>query len=197
MDFLTLAEATTHRSLRRFLQNSDTAAAAAAVDDDFSHLDTSHTSHHDYKSDSILDFSAESSAGNEYGGDLENAPMLSPAAEAELFMLATNFLLCKFKNMRICVRCWMLKGGNALYFRFWKNNDKHNDMHPVSASSLLFLLFVNFIFVLYFPLDDIHVNFQCSRSLSHSCLSNFFQCNHFLLLFIFLLHHEWGLFYFI
>ena len=90
MDFFTIAQSTTPRSLRRFL--------ADAMDDDFSRMDTSHTSHHGYKNDSILDFvaaEADAAIDNANGGDVEKAPMLSPAAEAELFMLATNFLLCK------------------------------------------------------------------------------------------------------
>jgi len=88
MDFFTIAQSTTPRSLRRFL--------ADAMDDDFSRMDTSHTSHHGYKNDSILDFvaaEADAAIDNANGGDVEKAPMLSPAAEAELFMLATNFLL--------------------------------------------------------------------------------------------------------
>jgi len=86
MDFFSLAESTTPQALRRYL--------GGAEDDDFSHLDTTHTSNHQdfgHASDSILDIT--SSLGDGSNGDLENAPMLSPAAEAELFMLATNFLL--------------------------------------------------------------------------------------------------------
>lgn len=98
MDFTTLAEATSPQSIHRFLRSVSRAAAATATseDDDFSHLDTSHTSHHDYyleyKNDSILENVIQNSKFDEKMG---NTPMFSPAAEAELFMLATNFLLCE------------------------------------------------------------------------------------------------------
>lgn len=87
MDFVSLAESTSFRAIRRYLYE-DTA------DDDFSHLDTSHTSHHDEQSDSILDMTkaaAATSMDDQF--DYDNAPMLSQTAEAELFLLATNFLL--------------------------------------------------------------------------------------------------------
>lgn len=89
MDFVTIAESTSPKAVHRFLRSLTT---TAAEDDDFSHLDTSHTSHHDYKNDSILDITMKNTDFDE----LENTPMFSPAAEAELFMLATNFLLCKY-----------------------------------------------------------------------------------------------------
>ena len=56
MDFSTIAESTSPKAIHRFLR-SVTAVATAAEDDDFSHLDTSRTSHHDYQyqHDSILD----------------------------------------------------------------------------------------------------------------------------------------------
>ena len=87
MDFVSLAEATSFKAISRYL--------SSAEDDDFSHLDTTHTSNHEFAAnDSILE--ATKSMINTADVETENAPMLSPAAEAELFMLATNFLLCKF-----------------------------------------------------------------------------------------------------
>lgn len=106
MDFISIAEATSPKSLRRFLQKAVVGATEKVVrvateqqqaDDDFSHLDSSHlSSHHDtayHQSDSILDANTRT-----VGIALENTtntPMFSKAAEAELFMLATNFLLCE------------------------------------------------------------------------------------------------------
>ncbi len=88
---MSLAESTSFRAIRRYLYEEDN------VDDDFSHLDTSHTSHHDsQQSDSILDMTkaaAATSMDDQF--DYDNAPILSKTAEAELFLLATNFLLCK------------------------------------------------------------------------------------------------------
>lgn len=83
MDFVSLAEATSIKAISRYLSSVE--------DDDFSHLDTTHTSNHDIANDSILE--ATKSMINTADVETENAPMLSPAAEAELFMLATNFLL--------------------------------------------------------------------------------------------------------
>ncbi len=88
---MSLAESTSFRAIRRYLYEDD-------VDDDFSQLDTSHTSHHDssQQSDSILDMTkaaAATSMDDQF--DYDNAPILSKTAEAELFLLATNFLLCK------------------------------------------------------------------------------------------------------
>lgn len=88
MDFVTIAESTSPKSIQRFLRSLKD-GEAAVVDDDFSHLDTSHTSHHDFQRDSILDITVKNTNLDE----LENTPMFSPAAEGELFMLATNFLL--------------------------------------------------------------------------------------------------------
>ena len=86
MDFVSLAEATSIKSVRRYLQSIE--------DDDFSRLDTSHTSSHEIANDSILDVTKEMVFTADV--ETENPPMLSPVAESELFMLATNFLLCKF-----------------------------------------------------------------------------------------------------
>ncbi len=112
MDFFTIAEATTPSAINRFLRSVARNVIQESPDDDFSQLDTSHTSHHDYansnvnsnyQSDSIMDNTMTSGnfvddylALNNGGGSSNNRPMLSPIAEAELFMLATNFLLCKF-----------------------------------------------------------------------------------------------------
>lgn len=84
MDFISLAQSTSFKAVRRYLEE----------DDDFSHLDTTHASH---TSDSILDMTKEAAALSTTDDNLENAPMLSPSAEAELYLLATNFLLCKYK----------------------------------------------------------------------------------------------------
>jgi len=83
MDFVSLAEATSIKSVRRYLQSIE--------DDDFSRLDTSHTSSHEIANDSILDVTKEMVFTADV--ETENPPMLSPVAESELFMLATNFLL--------------------------------------------------------------------------------------------------------
>lgn len=107
MDFATLAEAT---SMRRILEtvlgttsntqsyhdlyqtSITTSRRLLAEDDDFSHLDTSiSTSSHYHENDSIVDFT-KSLIDEDYGDEAAQ-PMLSPAAEGELFMLATNFLL--------------------------------------------------------------------------------------------------------
>ena len=88
MDFISIAQSTSLRAVQRYLQE----------DDDFSHLDTTHTSHHDgslQASDSILDMTKEAAAISATDDYLETTPMLSPSAEAELFLLATNFLLCE------------------------------------------------------------------------------------------------------
>jgi hypothetical protein len=127
MDFLTIAQATSSQSLRRLIQTA--AAAAAGEDDDFSHLDTSHTSHHDldFKSDSILDITTSSNAIVS-GEDLENSPMLSPAAEAELFMLATNFLLYIAIILIITMVC-------KIYFpEALERNEAQNNTKPASRN---------------------------------------------------------------
>lgn len=88
MDFISFAQSTSFKAVRRYLQE----------DDDFSQLDTTHGSH---TSDSILVMTKEAAALSTNDDNLENAPMLSPSAEAELYLLATNFLLCKYK-LYIC-----------------------------------------------------------------------------------------------
>ncbi len=90
MDFISIAESTSLRAVNRYLSQED---------DDFSHLDTTVTSSHDQGSDSILDMTKKAAALDSDYDNLENAPVLSASAEAELFLLATNFLLCKFVRM--------------------------------------------------------------------------------------------------
>jgi hypothetical protein len=92
MDFQTLAEATSVKAILRYLQQN----ADGNEDDDFNHLDGSSSTR-----DHVASLSAPSSSGTatyQYGSAtddviMENAPLLSPIAEDELFMLATNFLL--------------------------------------------------------------------------------------------------------
>jgi len=85
MDFQQLAESTSLRSIRRLL-------APVSEDDDFSHLDTSETSHH-IGNGSIVEFTKSQSLAGESATFDGNAPMFGQDAEAELLMLATNFLL--------------------------------------------------------------------------------------------------------
>lgn len=85
MDFQQLAENTSIRYIRRLLDSD-------SEDDDFSHLDTSVTSHH-HGSDSIVEFTRSQNLAGESPTFDGNAPLLSQDAEAELLMLATNFLL--------------------------------------------------------------------------------------------------------
>jgi hypothetical protein len=89
MDFISIAESTSLRAMRRLLDEED---------DDFAQLDTSHSSHtkSSQASDSILDMTKEAATLTQTDDNLENAPILSASAEAELFLLATNFLLCEF-----------------------------------------------------------------------------------------------------
>jgi len=87
MDFQQLAEGTSFRSIRRLLD-------PVSEDDDFGHLDTTVTSHHQdlTGSDSIVEFTKSHSLAGESTLD-GSAPMFGQDAEAELLMLATNFLL--------------------------------------------------------------------------------------------------------
>lgn len=93
MDFISIAQtANSLRSLQRYLEEE--------AEDDFLNLDTSHTSHHDHhpphaSSDSILDMTKEAAALYDPEDSLGDSPMISASAEAELFLLATNFLLCE------------------------------------------------------------------------------------------------------
>jgi hypothetical protein len=89
MDFITLAQRTSVKAISRHLLSED---------DDFEHLDTTQTSNHgessQYMNDSILGVTQRSSEFNSFTDqELENAPILSKVSEAELFFLATNFLL--------------------------------------------------------------------------------------------------------
>ncbi len=92
MDFISIAQSTSPEAVQRFLQE----------DDDFGHLDTSHTSHHEegytqqsHASDSILDMTKEAAAFATTDDVLDPIPMISASSEQELFLLATNFLLCE------------------------------------------------------------------------------------------------------
>ena len=92
MDFISLAQRTSVKAISRHLLSED---------DDFEHLDTTQTSNHgessQYMNDSILGVTQRSSEFNSFTDqDLENVPILSKVSEAELFFLATKFLLCKF-----------------------------------------------------------------------------------------------------
>jgi len=91
MDFATLAESTSFKAINRFLSG-----VGDQEDDDFSHLDITHTSHHEntHGSDSIIDMTNEAAAMSVTDvEEFDNSPLLSSAAEGELFLLATNFLL--------------------------------------------------------------------------------------------------------
>jgi hypothetical protein len=112
MDFVSLAEATSPSNLRRLLStitnnnnnNNNNNSDSNDEDDDFSHLDTrTHSHSHSHTGLSTQQLNNDIGGGGIGGGTtgddfLVNAksPMFSPAAEAELFMLATNFLLCTF-----------------------------------------------------------------------------------------------------
>jgi hypothetical protein len=102
MDFISIAQSTSAEAIQRYLQE----------DDDFSHLDTTHTSHHEgasqqHTSDSILDMTKEAAAFAPADDSPDNPPMLSASAEAELFLLATNFLLCKCVMAYSTVRIYL------------------------------------------------------------------------------------------
>eukprot|EP00978_Attheya_sp_CCMP212_P039640 scaffold207977_cov55-Attheya_sp.AAC.4 len=88
MDFIDLASSS-RALIDRFLAESE--------DDDFSHLSGGGASHS--AAPAAVASGAQGTADSAYYGgqtsDDENRPLLSPAAETELFMLATNFLLCK------------------------------------------------------------------------------------------------------
>jgi len=86
MDFLDLAEATSIRTIRRVLQ-------LKSESDDSTELDTIiDPSVHD----NIVEFTKNQHLGGgaqSFDNSDGNVPMLSPAADAELLMLSTNFLL--------------------------------------------------------------------------------------------------------
>ena len=111
MDFVTLASATAPRRLLRHL------ASAAAEDDDFTHLAPPPVAEAgaDYASGGLYG----EAPGTPYEQQLgksgagvpgSSSPLLSPSAEAELFMLATNFLLCKSSAAANPVQCGPVKG---------------------------------------------------------------------------------------
>ena len=82
MDFISIAEGS-HRFLRQLVE-----------DDDFSKIEN------DGK-ESFATAVPQQGAAIPFDANVDSAvngnqPLLSPTAEAELFLLATNFLLCKF-----------------------------------------------------------------------------------------------------
>lgn len=86
MDFISLAEAS--NALIRHLSSAD---------DDFANLDV--TSNHAEPAQPLSQM-AESSHKVTFSPDdlsVEQRPLLSPSAEKELFLLASNFLLCEYR----------------------------------------------------------------------------------------------------
>ena len=107
MDFIALASAT---APRRFLRSLAAAAASAAVDaedDDFTHLappgqPDSAAGAEDYETGGLYGEPPGTPYEQHFGSSAvpgTSSPLLSPSAEAELFLLATNFLLCKFRSI--------------------------------------------------------------------------------------------------
>lgn len=104
MDFIALASATAPRKLLRHLAGATAGAAAAGEageDDDFAHLaaDTSNAeAGADYTSGGLYGERPGTPYEQQFGGAVpdSSSPLLSPTAEAELFLLATNFLLCEY-----------------------------------------------------------------------------------------------------
>jgi len=85
MDFVSLATATSARKLiLRRLGSSE--------DDDFARIDGPATHDGAPGATAVTDSDSSPSEMTAMSGD---QPIISPAAEAELFMLASNFLLCK------------------------------------------------------------------------------------------------------
>lgn len=96
MDFVALASATAPRKLLRHLAGAT--AGAAGEDDDFVHLAADTTSAEagaDYASGGLYGERPGTPYEQQFGGAVadSSSPLLSPTAEAELFLLATNFLL--------------------------------------------------------------------------------------------------------
>jgi hypothetical protein len=109
MDFVSVANSIS--SVQRYLQERD--------EDDFTNLDTSRIR----SSDSILDMTKEAAALYDPDDSLGNAPMISASAEAELFLLATNFLLCEScicssLTFLIIYKCWSSVKCLALSYTF-------------------------------------------------------------------------------
>jgi hypothetical protein len=99
MDFVALASATAPRKLLRHLAGAT--AGAAGEDDDFVHLAADTTSAEagaDYASGGLYGERPGTPYEQQFGGAVadSSSPLLSPTAEAELFLLATNFLLCEY-----------------------------------------------------------------------------------------------------
>ena len=104
MDFITLASATapTRKLLRHLAGATAGAAGEAGEDDDFAHLaaDTSNAeAGADYTSGGLYGERPGTPYEQQFGGAVpdSSSPLLSPTAEAELFLLATNFLLCEYE----------------------------------------------------------------------------------------------------
>lgn len=105
MDFVTLASATAPRKLLRHLAAATATAGETGEDDDFAHLAADPSSAEagaDYSSGGLYGERPGTPYEQQFGGAVpdSSSPLLSPTAEAELFLLATNFLLCEFYNCR-------------------------------------------------------------------------------------------------
>jgi len=98
MDFVTLASATAPRKLLRHLAAATATAGETGEDDDFAHLAAESSSAEagaDYSSGGLYGERPGTPYEQQFGGAVpdSSSPLLSPTAEAELFLLATNFLL--------------------------------------------------------------------------------------------------------
>ena len=110
MDFIDLANGLDQvtATLLRHLTTTDDMETG---DDDFARIDGEYESHPTSSSAGAqqVPSSPSSSSSSYYYGAPEdvtngsiNRPLLSPTAEAELYLLATNFLLCKFQRKNNC-----------------------------------------------------------------------------------------------
>ena len=104
MDFITLASATAPRKLLRHLAGA-AAAGEAGEDDDFAHLAADASTAEagaDYTSGGLYGERPGTPYEQQFGGAVpdSSSPLLSPTAEAELFLLATNFLLCEYMTYK-------------------------------------------------------------------------------------------------
>ena len=109
MDFITIAD-TAWRLHRRLSSGEDDDFANISGDGDSAAAMTTTTTN------GMMDTSLSSmqqqqqggltgTSGSMMNGD-EARPLLSPSADAELFLLATNFLLCKSHNDISFQTCW-------------------------------------------------------------------------------------------
>lgn len=107
MDFITLASATGPRKLLRHLAGASAGAAGeAGEDDDFAHLAADASTAEagaDYTSGGLYGERPGTPYEQQFGGAVpdSSSPLLSPTAEAELFLLATNFLLCEYMTTKV------------------------------------------------------------------------------------------------